>query len=226
MADTLWPKWKAVGTSRTRRECPISRAPPFVPLDNSSYVGHSHPHWLQVPPALGLDDQDLDQTRTANTAAQPAASDAAEMRYASPRLRHAATLLFAQETKAEPATSEALAAASARLLDRLSHRLAQVIGPVGVQAIFLRAIKLREPEFAFLRKRIMAGERGDSIIELLLACLREQEPDVIQEVSVILFATFTGLLATVIGDRIAWNLLQQIWPDILLPEPELLEPHE
>jgi hypothetical protein len=145
------------------------------------------------------------------------------MRYATPRLRHAATLLFAYEANAEPATSVALAAASARLLGRLSHRLAQVIGPVGVEAIFLRAIKLREPEFAFLGERVMARERGDSIIEPLLACLREQEPEVIQEVSVILFATCAGLLATVIGERLAWSLLQQMWPDILLSEPELQE---
>lgn len=148
------------------------------------------------------------------------------MRYATPRLRRAAMLLLAHEAAAEPATSEALAAASARLLDRLSHRLAQVIGPAGVQAIFLRAIKLREPEFAFLGEPILARERDDSIIEPLLACLREQEADVIQEVAVILFATFAGLLATVIGDRLAWSLLQQMWPDILLPEPELQESHE
>jgi hypothetical protein len=39
---------------------------------------------------------------------------------------------------------------------------------------------------------------------------------VIREVSVTLFATFAGLLASVIGDSLTWNLLQQIWPDTLL----------
>jgi hypothetical protein len=199
----------------------------MVPLDNSSHVGHSDPQWLQVLPASELDDQDPCPDPYSQDDASTA-GNAAEMRYATPRLRRAATLLFAHEANAEPATSEALAAAAARLLDRLSYRLAQVIGPVGVQAIFLRAIKLREAEFTFLGKRIVASERADSISESLLACLREQEPDVIQEVSVILFATFAGLLATVIGDRLAWSLLQQMWPDILLfeTETELQEPHE
>lgn len=64
----------------------------------------------------------------------------AEMRYATPRLRHAAVRLLAHEAGGEPATSEALAAASARLHDRLSTRLAEVIGSDGVQAIFLRAV--------------------------------------------------------------------------------------
>ena len=150
----------------------------------------------------------------------------AEMRYATPRLRRVATRLLAHEAAGEPATSETLAAAAGRLLDRLTQRLTEVIGPDGVQAIFLRAVKLRQPEFAFLDSRIVARERGASLAEPLRACLQEQEPDVIQEVSVILFATFTGLLATVIGDRLAWSLLHQIWPDTLRPEADLQEAEE
>ncbi len=148
------------------------------------------------------------------------------MRYTTPRLRRAATRLLAHEAGGEPATSETLAAASGRLLDRLSHRLAEVIGPEGVEAIFLRAVKLRKPEFAFLDKCIVPRERGDSLAEPLRDCLREQEPDVIREVSVILFATFAGLLANVIGDRLSWSLLQQIWPDTLLLEAEFQEAEE
>lgn len=138
------------------------------------------------------------------------------MRYATPRLRRVATRVLAHEAGGEPATSENLAAASGRLLDRLSQRLAEVIGPAGVQAIFLRAVKLRKPEYAFLDERIIPRERDGSLAEPLRACLQEQEPEVIREVSVILFATFTGLLAAVIGDRLTWSLLQQIWPDTLL----------
>ena len=145
------------------------------------------------------------------------------MRYATPRLRRVATVLLAHEAREEPATSETLAAASGRLLERLAHRLGEVIGPVGVEAIFLRAVRLRKPEFAFLDERIVPRERGVSLAEPLRACLREQEPETIQEATVILFATFTGLLGTVIGDRLAWSLLQQIWPDTLLPEAELLQ---
>ena len=150
----------------------------------------------------------------------------ADMRYATPRLRRVATHLLAHEAGGEPATSETLAAAAGRLLDRMSRRLAEVIGPVGVEAIFLRAVKLRKAEFAFLDERIVPSERGDNLSEPLRACLREQEPDVIQEVSVLLFATFAGLLTTVIGDRLAWSLLQQIWPDEFPPEAELLQEAE
>lgn len=148
------------------------------------------------------------------------------MRYATPRLRRAATRLLVQEAGGDPATSEGLAAASGRLFDRLSDQLATVIGPVGVQAIFLRAVNMRKAELAFLDERIVPRERGDNPAEFLRQCLREQKPEVIQEVSVILFATFTGLLITVIGERLSWSLLQQIWPDTLLPEAEFQEAEE
>ena len=146
------------------------------------------------------------------------------MRYVTPRLRCAATRLLALELgEGAPATSESLAAASARLLDKLSHGLAQVIGPAGVRSIFLRAVKLQIPGFAVLDARIVLSDTRDRLAEPLRACLQEQEPEVIRAVSVALFATFAGLLANVIGDRLAWSLLQQIWPDTLPPRTELQE---
>lgn len=147
------------------------------------------------------------------------------MPYATPSLRRIATRLLAHEMGGQPATAESLAAASVQLLDRLSARLAEVIGPAGVQAIFLRAVKLRKPEFPFLEERLVPQGSGQGLAESLRAHLQGQEPEAIQEVSVILFATFAGLLATVIGDRLTRSLLQQIWPDTL-PEAELQETEE
>ena len=147
------------------------------------------------------------------------------MRYATPPLRRIATRLLTREMGGQPATSESLAAASGRLLDRLSARLAEVIGPAGVRAILLRAVKLRAPEFPFLDERVVPQLPAESLAESLRARLQEQPPEAIQEASVILFATFAGLLATVIGDRLTRSLLQQIWPDTL-PEAELQETEE
>ena len=144
-------------------------------------------------------------------------------RYATPQLRRAAARLLVQETGGAPATSESLATVSGRLLDKMSQRLAQVIGPAGVQSILLRAVKLRKSEFAFLDERIFAGDNRDSLAAPLRACLQEHEPEVIREVSVTLFATFAGLLANVVGDRLTWSLLEQIWPDALLSRTGLEE---
>jgi hypothetical protein len=35
-----------------------------------------------------------------------------------------------------------------------------------------------------------------------------------------------GLLVTVIGERLAWSLLREIWPEALRVEVELQETHE
>jgi hypothetical protein len=149
------------------------------------------------------------------------------MRYATPRLRRAATQLLAREAEGgQPATSENLAAAAGRLLDGLSQRLAEVIGHSGVQAVFLRAVNLCRPAFPFLDERMVPLERGQSMAAPLRACLEEQAPELIREASVTLFATFGGLLATVIGDRLTWSLLQQVWPDTLISEAEVQEPQE
>ena len=153
------------------------------------------------------------------------AGDPSEMRYATPPLRRVATRLLAHEMGGQPATAESLAAASGRLLDRLSARLGEVIGPAGVRAIFLRAVKLRSTEFPFLDERIVPESQGESLAESLRARLQGQQTEGIQEASVILFATFAGVLAAVIGDRLTWSLLQQIWPDTL-PEAELQEIEE
>lgn len=148
------------------------------------------------------------------------------MRYATPHLRRIASRLIAHETDAEPATSESWAAASGRLVDELSQRLAQVIGHAGTRAVFLRAVNLCKPDFPFLDGCIVAVERDEGLAEPLRLCLQPQTPEVINAVSVTLFATFAGLLATVIGDRLALTLLQQIWPDLVLVEADLQETDE
>ena len=143
-----------------------------------------------------------------------------DKRYATPRLRRAATRLLAHEAGGDPATSEHLAAASARLLDRLSKHLAQIIGRAGVEALWFRAVKLRKPEFPFLDEGIPARENTGPGTPLR-ACLQEQEPEVIREVAIMLFATIAGLLANVVGDALAWKLLQSAWPDTLRGEADL-----
>jgi hypothetical protein len=147
------------------------------------------------------------------------------MRYATPDLRRAAMRLLAHEAGGDGATSEQLAAASARVLDRLSEHLTQIIGRVGMEALWLRTVKLRRPEFPFLDERVLARENARPG-EPIRACLQGQEPDVVREASVVLFATVAGLLVTVIGDRPAWSLLQSAWPDTLRREADPEETEE
>jgi hypothetical protein len=148
------------------------------------------------------------------------------MRYATPRLRGAARRLLEHEAGGEQATADDLAAAAGRLLERLSQRLAQVIGPEGVEAILLRTVALRRVDFPVLDQGIVPGRNSERPGEAFRTRLQQLEPDVIKDVSIILVATFVGLLATVIGDRLAWSLVRDLWPDTLRSDIEPLEANE
>ena len=157
-------------------------------------------------------------------AADGSRSAGERMRYAT--LRQAATRLLEHEAGGGHATAEDLAAAAGRLLDRLSQRLAQVIGQAGVEAILRRAVKMRKAELPFLDERVAAPRNRETSGEALRACLQDLEPDVVRNATVMLVATFAGLLATVIGHPLAWRLLRDVWSDALLPEIEPQEAQE
>jgi hypothetical protein len=148
------------------------------------------------------------------------------MNHATPRLHRAVTRLLVHDAGGDGASAEDLAASSGRLLDRLSQRLSVVIGRAGVEALWLRAVKLRKADFPFLDERMFSREQGDSAGDILRARLQEQGAHVIREASVTLFATVAGLLATVIGERLAWSLMRDVWPETLRSETEFLEAEE
>jgi hypothetical protein len=135
--------------------------------------------------------------------------------HASPRLRGAVMRLLDREAGGDEASSEDLAAAAGRLLDVLSLGLAEVIGHGGVNALLLRAVSLSKREFPFFNALIFPVERGGSRGEPFRACLQGQDLAVIRRASVTLLATVAGLLVTVVGERLAWSLLREVWPETL-----------
>lgn len=147
------------------------------------------------------------------------------MSYTTPRSRRAVTRQLADEAGGDAANSEVLAAAAGRLLDRLSHRLSVIIGRAGVEALLRRAVKLRNPEFPFLDE-LFFREEGESTGDSLRRRLHGEDPDIIREVTVTLFATMAGLLVTVIGERLSWNLLREAWPQALESGTEPQEAEE
>jgi hypothetical protein len=125
------------------------------------------------------------------------------------RLNQAATRVLVHE--AGGATPDLLAAAAGRLLDGLVQRLVQIIGHAGVQALVGHAVTLRKREFPFLDESMFFPRKGKSPGEALGARLQEQDPEVIMKATVILFGTCADVLATLIGERLVWDLLQDVW---------------
>lgn len=142
-------------------------------------------------------------------------------------LRRSLARLLEHEAGEDYATSAARAAAAGRLLDRLCERLGLVIGSLGVRALLLRAVALGRHQFPFLEGAgLGAVAHSESMGEPLRMCLEPQEPEVVTDAALTVFAAVVNLLVTAIGERLAWRLLRDVWPETLRPEAGTRENEE
>jgi hypothetical protein len=112
------------------------------------------------------------------------------------------------------AGAEALAAATRRAYDDLAGVAAPLIGQLGVDALTGRALHLARREYPWL---VHTGEaqQSEQPFAQVISRLARQEPAVATEAAGALFATFTGLLVTFIGEPLTARLLRKAWPDAL-----------
>jgi hypothetical protein len=125
-------------------------------------------------------------------------------------LRQLALKVLAQH--AGPAAgAEALAAAVQRAYDDLARVSAPLIGQVGVDALTGRALHLAQREYPWLAQTL-EPEQADGPFAQVIFCLNQQDPAVAIEAAGAVFATFTGLLVTFIGEPLTARLLRKAWP--------------
>ena len=125
-------------------------------------------------------------------------------------LRQLALKVLAQH--AGPAASaEALAAAARRAYDDLARVSAPLIGQVGVDSLTGRALRLAQREYPWLVDT-RAPEQAEEPFAQAIVCLGRQDPAVAAEAAGAVFATFTGLLVTFIGEPLTAGLLRKAWP--------------
>ncbi|MGZ9189497.1 MAG: hypothetical protein ACXW39_05515 [Nitrospira sp.] len=111
-----------------------------------------------------------------------------------------------------------LVLAAVGLCETLLKTLFPLLGKGGSLALFRRSLKLTEETFPCYRGALSAEE--DGILHAVGACLRRQKMDAAREATITLLLTFVELLATFIGERLTWQLLQEAWPDILTVSSE------
>ena len=145
------------------------------------------------------------------------------MKKPSPAELENATRLLAHEGAASGADG-AVAAAAARVYDKLHAHLAPLVGTTGVQSLFVRSAKLTPDEFA--------GLADVSILEgstKLREHWQAQGSTVDAKAAAALFGNFLSLLTTFIGERLVTQVLRSAWPAIEeAPEetPEEMPPRE
>jgi len=109
------------------------------------------------------------------------------------------------------ADAAAVAAAARRAYDDLVRVLAPLIGQVGIDALGARAVHLAQREYPWLAKT-RDPEQAESSLTDVSTSLEQQDPALAAEAAAAVLATFTGLLATLIGEPLTARLMHQAWP--------------
>ncbi|MDD5249307.1 MAG: hypothetical protein PHY45_09995 [Rhodocyclaceae bacterium] len=109
----------------------------------------------------------------------------------------------------DAADARAVAEATVGTWLQMAARLAPVIGVRGVDVLFGRALYLTSAKFPWLA----ISEHGDAAAQLasIRARLEAHEAAVAAEAGYVLLATFTELLATLIGEALTERLLLAVW---------------
>jgi hypothetical protein len=126
-------------------------------------------------------------------------------------LRQVALKVLAQHA-GPAANTDALSAAARRAYDDLAQVSAPLIGQVGVDALTGRALHLAQREYPWL-VRTREPEQADDPFAQVIVCLQRQDHAVATEAAGAIFATFTGLLVTFIGEPLTAGLLRKAWPE-------------
>lgn len=106
--------------------------------------------------------------------------------------------------------SRAIAEAALDTWRGIADRLEPLIGRLGVDALFNRALHITCKTFPWLA---VADTDGNAATQLagLKAHLACGEPAAAAEAGSVLLITFTGLLADLIGESLTWRLLEAVW---------------
>jgi len=96
--------------------------------------------------------------------------------------------------------------------ERLAAQLSPLIGEAGLCALYSRALRLAMPQHAF---PLAAPANGP--VAILLAALREHlaviDMQAAARANAVLLDTFTGLLASLIGNALTIRLMNAAWND-------------
>lgn len=130
-------------------------------------------------------------------------------------LEHAALRRLALKVLAQHAGpgagAKAVAAAARRAYDDLALASAPLIGQVGVDALTRRALHLAQREYPWMVPAREPAQAEEPFAQVVFS-LERQDPAVATEAAGAVFATFTGLLVTFIGEPLTASLLRKAWP--------------
>jgi hypothetical protein len=110
------------------------------------------------------------------------------------------------------ADAAALAAAAGRAYDQLARVLAPLIGEAGIEALTARAVHVTQRDYPWLATTTDSDHARRPFAQVVFS-LEQQHAALATEAAAAVLATFTGLLATFVGESLTMRLVRQAWPD-------------
>jgi hypothetical protein len=138
-------------------------------------------------------------------------------RQATPQLKNLALRLLVHEAKNSPSPAK-LAEALEICCQRLHKRLDSLIGAGGFRALLDRAVFLAKKEHPWLKGVGVADYPGCEL-KALNEAMSGRKPDEIKQTFTIILANVIWLLATFIGEDIAYSVIEEAWPGTKIAPP-------
>jgi len=134
-----------------------------------------------------------------------------------PTLQQVAHRLITQQVGTSP-DPDRVASAAVTVYTQLLGTLSPLLGELGSAALLRRSLRLIETAFPCYTE--VRRAESDGLLQAVGVCLRRQAPDIASEASGALLATYLELLATLIGERLTRQLLQEAWPELFMSRSE------
>ena len=96
------------------------------------------------------------------------------------------------------------------LWEPMAAQIIMIVGDGGFNSLFARALSLAQPTFPWLLATSPPSQAANRFAELV-TCLEGQPPDLARTANNLLLATFTDILATLIGEDLTIQLLRTAW---------------
>jgi len=109
-----------------------------------------------------------------------------------------------------------VAALAVQRFDELARYLAQLVGEIGVRALFARSVASARSTYPWIAATAPSGPPWAA----LRGAMERQEPRAIRDAFAGLLSTFVELLARLIGDGLARRLLHDVWPEVFPQLPK------
>jgi len=106
--------------------------------------------------------------------------------------------------------TDKVADAAVILWEQIATHIISIVGEGGFNSLYTRSVFLTQSTFPWLSAAALSSQNGSRFAELKI-CLEAQTPAEASAANCLLLTTFTGILASLIGEQLTTNILRSGW---------------